>query len=160
MSKESKGGALTGAGDEEGCSRPQTPNLEFRPLPLKQPEMGRRLTTTGMRGSRGSKTRRGRATGVPPSPWSLKLGNGGDGFWEKWCSTNTVGVNWSLRVRKGGQGRRQWGLSSRRGARATQGHPRRARVDPVALAAERMGAGGGGLCGRPRRHLMHRAVAR
>ena len=77
--EELEGGGLTGAGDEEGPLRPQRPKLEFPPLRSKPPEIELGLGTTEARGWSQSRDRRLGAAGIPPSPWSSKLGNGGRG---------------------------------------------------------------------------------
>ena len=97
MSKESTGGGLTVAGDEEGRLRPQPPNLEFTSLPSKQPEIERWLSTTEVRGRSRSRERREGAAGVPPSPRSSELNNGGRGNVGVWGLYEHGGCKLELR---------------------------------------------------------------
>ena len=121
-------------------------NSKIQPLQSKQPETEPSLSTTETTGRTRSKEQRKKAPGVPPSPCSSELNNGGEVDAGVWGLYEGSGCTQELRVSERKPEKEAGGLSSPDDGEQRHGRPRMPWL--VQRATRATGAGERRLPGR------------
>ena len=86
-------GALTGAGDEDGCLRLEMGETPIAAAPVQVSQIGVRWLLQECRERNGNRERRKGATGAPVPPRSSTGNNGGEVKWVFGARTRPVGAS-------------------------------------------------------------------